>query len=137
MMKHIRWSLLLILLTGCAASGTQVTENQLSFLEPGKTSIQDAVATLGQPNMNMRNPDGTRTIAYIYSEAAARPETFIPIVGAFVGGMDIRSNMVMLQFDRSGKLMSHSASSSAIGTGTNLSSGTTSNRIDGQPKQAK
>lgn len=136
-MKHLLVGLLVVLLSGCAATGVQITEEQLSFLKPGTTTIDEAVANLGQPNMNMRNPDGTRMISYVYSEAQARPETFVPIVGAFIGGVDARSNVVMLQFDRDGKLMTHTASSSMFGTGTNFSSGVTPNRVEGQPKQAK
>lgn len=129
--------LLAVMVAACAATGVQITEEQLSFLEPGKTTINDAVAKLGSPNLMMRNPDGTRTISYVYSEAQARPETFIPIVGAFVGGADVRSNVVMLQFDGAGRFISHTAAVSAFGTGTNLSSGAAPGRVEGQPKQTR
>lgn len=136
-MRRMSVLAIVAIVSACAATGVQITEEQLSFLKPGKTTIEEAVANLGQPNMNMRNPDGTRMISYVYSEAQARPETFVPIVGAFIGGVDARSNVVMLQFDRDGRLMAHTASSSMFGTGTNFSSGVTPNRVEGQPKQAK
>ena len=123
------------LLSACAAAGVQVTEDQLSFLKPGHTTVSEVVATLGPPTMQMRNPDGTRTISYVYSEAQTRPETFVPFVGAFVGGVDMRSNLVMLQFDGDGLLLTHTASTSALGSGMNLSSGVTPKRVEGQPKQ--
>jgi len=136
-MRRMSVLAIVAIVSACAATGVQITEEQLSFLKPGKTTIEEAVANLGQPNMNMRKPDGTRMISYVYSEAQARPETFVPIVGAFIGGVDARSNVVMLQFDRDGRLMTHTASSSMFGTGTNFSSGVTPNRVEGQPKQAK
>lgn len=136
-MKHLLMIVFAMLLSGCAASGIEIKEEQLNFLKIGKSTVQEAIDRLGQPNMIMRNPDGTRMISYIYSEAQTRPETFVPIVGAFIGGMDVRSNMVMLQFDNAGLFLTHSASSFTTGTGTNLSSGVTPNRIEGQPKQSQ
>lgn len=135
-MKRTLIILLCAIVSACAAAGVQVTEQQLSFLVPGKTTIAETVSILGQPNMNTRNPDGSRTISYVYSEAQTRPETFVPIVGAFIGGMDIRSNVVMIQFDQEGHLITHTSSVHAIGSGTNFSSGATSDRVPNQPKQS-
>ena len=122
---------------GCVAMGTQIQEKQLSKLEKGKTTMQEVVANLGQPSTNTYNSDGTRTIAYMYMEAQTRPETFIPFIGGLIGGADSRSNVVTLRFDKNGTLLDYSSSTSSVGTGMGISSGTTFDRVEDQPKQAK
>lgn len=68
----------------------------------------------------MRNADGTTMLMYVYSEVSTRPSTFIPIVGAFVGGMDTKSNSVTLRFDKDGKLLYYSSSEIALGTASGI-----------------
>ena len=136
-MKRMIAALATIAMMGCVAMGTQVQEKQLSKLEKGKTTMQEVVASLGQPSTNTYNSDGTRTIAYMYMEAQTRPETFIPFIGGLIGGADSRSNVVTLRFDKNGTLLDYSSLTSSMGTGMGISSGTTFDRIEDQPKQAK
>lgn len=136
-MKQIAFVILAAMLVGCVATGTQVREDQLAKLEKGKTRIQDVVSTFGQPSSSTLNSDGSRIIVYMYVEAQARPETFIPFIGGLVGGADSRSNMVTLKFDRTGVLVDYSSSTTAMGTGYGASSGTTFDRVEEQPKQSK
>lgn len=127
---------LLLALAACVSTGTQIKEDQLKSFEKGKTTITDVRTALGEPNSTALNPDGTRTLVYIYTQAQARPASFIPLVGAFVGGADSRSNMVMLRFDAAGVLLDYSSSESTFGTGTGLAAGQPMPQTD-QPKQAK
>lgn len=135
-MKCTAFLLGIILLAGCVATGTQVREDQLSKLEKGKTRIQDVVSNFGPPSTNTLNSDGSRTIVYMYIEAQARPETFIPFIGGFVGGADSRSNLVTLKFDGAGMLVDYSSSTTAVGTGYGAASGTKFDRVEEQPKQS-
>ena len=124
-----------LVLSACASSGAKVTEQQLSQLKAGTTSWADMVAILGQPTSSTFTSQGTRMAIYSYAQVTTRPETFIPIIGAFVGGADIKSNAVALSFDRNGKLMNYSGSASAIGTGMGAASGITPERTESQPRQ--
>ena len=126
-----------LLLGGCAATGVQVKEEQLAAFEKGKTTLQEVVAALGQPTGNTLMPDGSRMISYTYAQAQARPATFIPIVGAFAGGVDARSNTAMLTFDQRGILKSTMSSSHQQGTGTGFAAGTgVQPQVEQQPRQA-
>jgi len=137
MNKLITGALLTLFLPGCAASGVQVKEEQLSQFEVGKTTVQDVVTSLGNPSHQMRMPDGSIYLIYSYAQINTRPETFIPFVGAFVGGADMKTNSATLTFDRSGILKTTSSLSGATGTGMGLSSGAaTSDRVPDQPRQA-
>lgn len=126
-----------VLVAGCAASGVQVREDQLAEFQEGKTTMQEIVGKLGQPTGSTLMPDGSRMITYTYVAVTSRPESFVPVVGPLVGGHDMRSNVVMLTFDRSGLLKTKMASSSQHGTGMGMISGTSAvDRVEQQPRQA-
>src|SRR5690606_14654630 len=87
LMKTITTALAALMLTACASSGVRVTDEQMSQFKEGQTTQQDVITALGQPTTTMRNADGTTVLMYTYAEARTRGSTFIPIVGAFVGGV--------------------------------------------------
>lgn len=124
-------------LAGCAASGVQVKEEQLAEFQNGKTTAVDVVKALGPPSQQILLHDGSRMLVYSYAQVQTRPETFIPFVGAFVGGADMKTNTATLLFDRAGLLSAVSASSGATGSGMGFASGTGApDRVPDQPKQA-
>lgn len=109
--------------TSCMAAGTQVREDQLSQFHKGQTAERTVTANLGDPNSNSLLPDGSRLICYSYIQAAARPESFIPVVGAFVGGADMHSNNTCFQFAENGVLKDYMSSSTQAGAGSMFASG--------------
>lgn len=127
-------ALTVVMLTGCVSGGVKVEERQLSSFEKGRTTYMQVVGQLGAPNASTLMPDGRRVIVYSYVQAQARPESFIPIVGAFVGGADSRSNMVSLVFTRDGVLESYSSSEAQYGMSTGLASG---NGFEGRTDQPR
>ncbi len=110
-----------IVLVGCAATGVQVKDEQLSSLVPGQTTQEEVIAALGKPTNRIRNSDGSTTILYTYAEARTRASTFIPIVGLFAGGVDTNHSTAILRFDKEGKLIDHSMSEGEMGTATGVS----------------
>jgi len=124
----------LIGLSGCAATGVQVKQGQLDQFKQGETTRQEVVAALGKPTTQMRNSDGTTTLLYTYAEYRTRPQTFIPFVGAFVGGTDTNSSHVTLTFDQAGKLLSYSSSESEMGTGMGMAAGQVE-AVQNQPRK--
>lgn len=109
---------LLLTLTARASAGTRVSQEQVDKFERGKTTYTEVVAALGRPNANTMSADGNRIAVYSHSQAAARPETFIPIVGAFVGGADAQASTVLFRFNREGVLVDWQTSQSNISGGT-------------------
>ena len=128
-------SLSLALLVSCAASGVRVTEAQLASLTKGRTTMQDVVASFGPPTMRTRAADGTTLLQYVYSEAKVRPASFIPLVGAFAGGTDLRSNVATLRFDGNGLLLDVASSETEMGTGVGASAGAVNPQPVPQPRQ--
>lgn len=123
-----------LLLAGCAASGVKVTDDQVASLKKGETTKADVLRTFGQPTMQMRLADNTSMVMYSHFEYAVRPATFIPIVGAFAGGADSRSNTMTLRFDASDKLMDTTSSSTAIGSANGVGAGGVP-AVDAQPRK--
>lgn len=121
-------------LTACASSGVRVTDDQMSQFREGQTTRQEVITALGSPTMNVRNADGTSALIYSYFEARTRGSTFIPIVGAFVGGADTRQNTVTINFDRDGVMQSYSSTSGETGTATGIATDTGGPVLD-QPRK--
>lgn len=109
-----------LMLTACASTGIKIDPSKLGQLHKGETRYSEVVRKFGKPNQILMPGDGTKTIMYVYASAQARPETFIPIAGAFVGGMDTENSMVMMQFDDNDILRRVTSSQGSYGTGTNL-----------------
>jgi membrane-associated protease RseP (regulator of RpoE activity) len=94
------------LLVACVNSGPRVNPATAARFEPGRTTCAEIIATLGQPSATVWTSDGIQAINYTHVEAAARPETFIPIIGPLVGGADARSASYTFRCDRNGVLAS-------------------------------
>lgn len=121
-------------LAGCAASGVKVSDAQVATLKKGETTKADVLRAFGPPTTQTRVSDGTSMVIYSHFEVAVRPATFIPIVGAFAGGSDTRSNTVLLRFDADDKLIDSSSSETMIGTGNGLSAAPI-DPVTGQPRK--
>jgi outer membrane protein assembly factor BamE (lipoprotein component of BamABCDE complex) len=123
------------LLTGCVSAGTQVKESALEQFQKGITTRSDVEKALGPPQSNILLADGTRIIIYSGVHAQARASTFIPVVGAFVGGVDAHSSAVTFTFDKDGKLTNYSSTQSDIGTRSGIGAGSQQRAAD--PKVVK
>lgn len=86
------------------------------------------VSMFGQPTTRSVSSDGSITITYAYAHTQVRPETFIPYIGAFIGGADTRSNSATLRFGADGKLIDYSSSNSEMGAGIGFAAGSTQPR---------
>lgn len=133
--NHLFQSIALALaLSGCAASGVKVSDEQVNSFVVGTTTEADVLGRLGAPTTRTRNSDGTVLLQYVYAEAQVRAATFVPIVGLFAGGSDVKSTAVNLTFGPDGKLKSSSTAASSYGTGMGASSGTGGTTTQ-QPRQ--
>lgn len=115
-------------LSGCMTSGVQVSESQLNQFERGVTTEADVVHALGKPT-SVATSDGIRVVSYGGMHAQARPESFIPFVGAFVGGADATVSVVSFTFGLDGKLTNMSSQHSDVGSTSGL-------RGQSEPQQA-
>ncbi len=94
-MKYIRLLLLVLPLSACGmSSGTSVDNNKLASYKVGETPCRQITADQGSPDSKVSKSDGTIILSYARTHVAARPESYIPIIGGFVGGADSQINKV-------------------------------------------
>lgn len=113
-----------VALSGCMASGVQVDQKAVAQFQKGKTTIAEVEAALGPPSNSTISSDGNQIIMYNYFQMQTRPETFIPYVGAFVGGADTKNSFAMFVFNGNGVLTNYTLSSGQMGMGRNLEANT-------------
>ena len=136
-MKFFAFAFSILLVVGCATIGREITDDQLATLKKGETTAAQTVTTLGQPTSVTRTSDGRQILSYVFAHAQARPASFIPIVGIFAGGSDVRSSMVMLTFDKDGIFRDYTSSQSVTGMGTGFAAGTYTQPDMTLPQEAK
>lgn len=112
-----------LLIAGCVSHGVQVSAEKVAQFKPGVTTEADVVAALGQPT-SVTSMNGQRLLSYAGAQAQARPTSFIPIVGLFAGGADVRYSMTMFKFGADGKLVDTTQTNGASGANTGLAAGT-------------
>lgn len=107
----------ILALTACGgSSGTLVQPQQVSDFATGRTTYEQVVARLGTPSTVKASSDGSRTASYTHASVRARPESFIPLVGGFVGGADSTAHTVNFAFDRKGVLTGTDTQDTVIGS---------------------
>jgi hypothetical protein len=111
------------MLSGCAASGVQVTQEQAQSFQVGRSTYADIVGALGPPTTVTTIASGQRYAVYSYAAVQSRPQNFIPYIGPLVAGYDTKSSAVTFIFDPRDVLVSSSSTQSNMGTGANLAAG--------------
>jgi outer membrane protein assembly factor BamE (lipoprotein component of BamABCDE complex) len=102
-MKRVMILLLLSgLLSGCVSVGRKIDQSAADKIEKGKTTREEVIRLIGSPDQITTRGGGYTVFMYNYMRATAKPETFIPIVGAFVGGANVQNQMVMVVFGADG-----------------------------------
>ena len=111
---------LALLLVSCASTGTQVSEEQASQFQKGKTTEAEVIARLGQPDSTTRSEDGSRVDAYTYSSASATWEDFVPYVNLLAGGTKSKYTTVAFSFDKAGVLKGWTSTGGKMDINTGL-----------------
>jgi hypothetical protein len=120
-MKKLLATISILALNACMSSGVKVDTSRLSRLHKGETTYSEAVQILGRPSQVTALPNGQRMAQYIWISVQSRPESFIPIAGAFIGGADSENTSVTLMFDKDDVLQSTFSSEGSSGTGRGFS----------------
>jgi hypothetical protein len=110
----------IFLLSACASAGTKVDPQTVSSFVKGRTTVAQAEEALGEPNGTSTTTDGSTSLSYTYAHSSVRASTFIPLVGAFVGGTDTKTQSVVLRFDRNGLYQGAASTTGNIGATTGL-----------------
>ncbi|MCM2541805.1 outer membrane protein assembly factor BamE domain-containing protein [Burkholderia glumae] len=96
-----------VLLAGCATTGNERLEaaSQASVqaqIQQGKTTKQEVQDAFGSPNKTTFTDSGLEIWTYELAHATPHAINFVPIVGAFVHGADVRKKTLTVLFDDNG-----------------------------------
>jgi len=135
-MKFAVIPVLVACLSACVTMGKEITEEQLASFRKGETTPQEVIAQLGRPTSSTVTASGLRTLSYMFAHSQARPGTFVPFIGPFIGGADTRSSMVIFIFGADGKLQDFHASQTQLGSGFGAAAGRYQSPSTDQPSEA-
>ena len=113
-MKFITNIAAAICISGCAASGIQVSQEAAMQFKENVATESEIVAKLGRPTSTMIM-SGMRMIVYSGMQYRTKPESFIPIVGLVAGGADYAYSSAVFQIGEDGILKKITYTSSGSG----------------------
>jgi outer membrane protein assembly factor BamE (lipoprotein component of BamABCDE complex) len=106
MKKMIVLLILGLTLLGCMSVGNKqiMDASKTSQIQEGKTTRAEIITLLGEPNHTTSMPNGDEMVMYSYTQSTPRPTTFIPVIGLFAGGADMKGKTLMFTIDKNGIL---------------------------------
>jgi outer membrane protein assembly factor BamE (lipoprotein component of BamABCDE complex) len=93
-----------IAIAGCSSVGTPIAKEKVNQIRVGITTEPDLFLLLGPPSTKTLDPSGSLVLTWAYSTASTKPETFVPVAGAFIGGYDTRVQQLTVLIDRKGRV---------------------------------
>jgi membrane-associated protease RseP (regulator of RpoE activity) len=88
----------LALTTGCASSGPQLRDSQVTQFQAGVTTEDDVLHALGPPTGISSSSDGSGILIYTGSHALVKAASFIPIGALFADGATADATAVAFHF---------------------------------------
>jgi outer membrane protein assembly factor BamE (lipoprotein component of BamABCDE complex) len=104
--KILLAALLVVTVAGCSSVGTPIARDKVNQIQPGLTTEQDVLRMFGVPSTKTLDTSGRMVLSWIFSSASAKPQTFIPVAGAFVGGYNTRLQQLTILIDKKGRVQS-------------------------------
>jgi len=119
-MKKTIWTLFaIVLLSGCASTGTNFNQDHVAKIVDGKTTKSQVLEWFGQPNGRNYVSELGEGYTYTYAEAKMNAATFIPFVNIFMGGSTGHSKTLSVYFDETETVVFHSYTNSDTSTKLN------------------
>lgn len=109
--------------TGCATVGRKLDQESVDKIKKGQTTREEVLKLIGAPDQMTRNGNGDVTFNYTYARATTKGASFIPIVGAFAGGVNVQNQMVMVTFGPDGIVKDIVSTYGSTESGVGMSAG--------------
>jgi outer membrane protein assembly factor BamE (lipoprotein component of BamABCDE complex) len=99
-------------LGGCASAGNEVLKMQdpatvNQNIVDGKTTRDEVFKIYGAPNTTTLGSKNSETWSYTWTRRRTQGQTFIPIVGPFVAGVDVQQKLLIVSFDENHVVRRH------------------------------
>ena len=112
-----------LFLIGCASTGHKIDQSAVSRIQNGVTTKAEVINLIGSPEMITKKGNGDTVFVYHYIRSSVKPATFIPYIGAFVGGADTQQQMTNITFGPDGIVKDYSSTQGGMETNMNLTAG--------------
>lgn len=99
--KTIAAFTLAVALAACSSSGTKVDHAQMAQFHKGSTTSAQVISALGDPSQTSYDDNGNKTLTYTYTQTDVKAQTFIPFVGLFSNGANVKSSTATFTFNKS------------------------------------
>lgn len=97
---------LALFLAGCATDmGRDYDQGKVGQFVVGQTTLAQVIATLGQPQEQETESDGSTRLHYQYVSSQSSVGSYIPGVSLFDHGSSVKGKDSYLYFDRQGKYL--------------------------------
>lgn len=120
---HLLVVLLVACLAGCYSVGRKIDQSAVDSIKKGETTRDQVVNMLGSPELITRTGSGDTIFVYNYIRATAKPSTFIPYVGIFMGGANMQHQMTRVTFGPDGIVKDFSITQGATESSMGLTTG--------------
>ena len=113
-LKFLNFILIAGIFIGCGvrSGNTQLENKSISQISKklikGKTTQAEVKALFGEPQSVGMTPNGEVYWSYTYLKANPTAATYIPVVGAFVGGSKSKIKTLTIYFDKKGVVKNYS-----------------------------
>ena len=100
-----------VTLTGCVGTGSPAVldEEVTSLIMVGVSTKDEVYDLLGEPTASTysfrQREEGTRILEvwnYNYAKVGITPDSYIPLIGPFLGSSSVRTGSVIIRYDRGG-----------------------------------
>lgn len=115
--------LLSIGLVSCVAMNRKLDSAAVKQIRTGVTTEAQVRQLLGSPDQITRSGSGYTTYTYMFMHGAVKPQSFIPIVGAFGSGVDMHNQFLTVTLGPDGVVKDFVSNEGATEVGTGLLAG--------------
>src|SRR4051812_48553159 len=102
LVKFILAAVLSIAMISCSSVGTPIAQDKVNQIRIGATTEADLFLLFGTPSTKTLDAGGAVVVTWVYSSASTKPETFVPVAGAFIGGYTTEVQQLTVLIDRKG-----------------------------------
>jgi len=122
-MKNLAMVMATLMMIGCASTGHKIDQSSVNRIQNGVTTKAEVIGMIGSPEMITKKGNGDTVFVYHYTRSSIKPATFIPYVGAFVGGADTQHQMTNVTFGPDGIVKDYSSTQGGMEINMNLTAG--------------
>lgn len=92
-------------LTSCASYYGAITQTEVHRIQPGATTEADLVKMFGPPDTRIEAHYGAQIQLDWFRSVAPGPGSYVPIVGQFLGGLNIDVQQLTVLLGRDGRVL--------------------------------